>query len=431
LTSVRRVWNRSGDTSRGSCRPANGIYHRVPIGGLAGRNGQAGPDVQRADARGRPAGGFRGLTLPSRAATLSTGTDPSGGSAARVRDGVTPSEIAFLALGLLLGIAGGAAIVMTTRARPPTHEIRVTLARDAIPRRASTLATDLALGATDGPAPGGPGDRRLVDRAGSDFRTPVRPDGLPVVASPVLPWRTDPAPGVSLEPPLPLLPLVPLEPSVPREPALASADAGEPFRRVAIAIHPERDSLDAWTPSVGSLLDGNHRAMLAVIDSIGGTDDASRTAWDTLLSRFVDAARERAIDLGLLDLPMGNAFWDTFTIEQCRQIVVSLQATGRRFDGQSDWADGLIPSYRDLGRAVADTGLDPRRVRAWPNSLEIGELFRGARVATTEAVEQSAPGLDREGLRAFLADRDQGLDELWPLWDAVRAALDLGVTAPA
>jgi hypothetical protein len=338
---------------------------------------------------------------------------------------VTASEVAFLALGLLLGIATGAAIVMTLRARPPTHEIRVTLARDAVPRRASTLATDAIRGAVDGPAPGGPGDRRLTDRDAAGDRTRVRPDGLPVVASPVLPWRADPTPTVAMEP------------------ALAAARELAPSVRGAIAIHPEPDpilatltspvaaAVDDPGPSLASLLAGDHRAMLRLVDVIGGADDASRKAWDTLLTRFVDAVRERAIDLGLVDLPMGNAFWDTFTIEQCRQIVVSLQATGRRFDGRSDWADGLVPTYRDLGRALAEAGLDPRRVRAWPNSLEIGELFRGARVAAAEGVERWAPELDVEALRAFLGDRDRGLEELWPLWDAVRLAVGHGAAAAA
>ena len=82
-------------------------------------------------------------------------------------------------------------------------------------------------------------------------------------------------------------------------------------------------------------------------------------------------------------------------------------------------------------RAVAETGIDPRRIRAWPNSMEIAELFRGTRVAAAEAVDRWAPGLEVDALRAFLEDRDRGLDELWPLWDAVRAALGLGATAAA
>lgn len=352
---------------------------------------------------------------------------------------MTPNEFAFLALGLLLGIATGAAIVVVLRSRPPTHEIRVTVTRDAIPRRASTLATDVLHGTSAGPAPGGPGDRRQSDRDASNDRTGVHPDGLPVVASPILPWS--PAPGLAGD--------------IPAEPALARAG-----RTVAVPITPEPDPLLArigmarsgggapataaaapsarivaaqatTTTLVVDLLAGDHAAMRRAIDAVGGTDEASQRAWDTLLTRFVEAVRQRAIDLGLVDLPMGNPFWDAFTVDQCRRIVLALQATGRRYDGRSDWADGQVPAYRDLGRALADCGIDPRRVRAWPNSLEIAELFRGARVASAEAVGRAAPTLEVDELRAFLDQRDRGLDELWPLWDAVRAALTTADVAAA
>jgi len=341
---------------------------------------------------------------------------------------VTQSEVAFLALGLLLGIAAGLAIVMVVRSRPPTHEIRVTVTRDAIPRRATTLAADLGRGGPDGPAPGGPGDRRSVDRDGDHIRTTVRPDGLPVVASPALPWRSEPAAA-----------------------AMATAE-----RSGAIAIHPEPDRMlaglaiapsatatgspaavpdgvaaatatDAAEPILPGLLAGDHRAMVRLVDAIGGPDEKSRRAWDILLTRFVEAVRQRSIELGLIDLPMGNPFWDTFTIEQCRRIVVALASTGRRFDGRADWADSQVPTYRDLSRALAESGIDPRRVRSWPNSLEIAQLFRGGGVAAGEAIAAWAPELDPDDLHRFLGDRDRGLDELWPLWDAVRAAVGIGV----
>jgi hypothetical protein len=76
---------------------------------------------------------------------------------------VTASEFAFLALGLVLGVASGAALVEVLRSRPPSRrEIRVTVAPNSIPRRASTLAD--ADPTDSGPARGGPADRRWVDR---------------------------------------------------------------------------------------------------------------------------------------------------------------------------------------------------------------------------------------------------------------------------
>jgi hypothetical protein len=305
---------------------------------------------------------------------------------------VTPNELAFLALGLVLGIASGAAIIVVAGSRPPKHEIRLTIARDAIPRRASTLAADALVGGLDGPAPGGPGDRRSIDRDATDVRTIVRPPDM------------DPAP-LSLAP------------------GLAPGPAA-----VAIAIEPEEDPLLAElagprrTPSLRLVLDGDHRAMLALLDAVSGSGE-QRRAWEELLASFVEAVRTRAIELGLVDLPMGNPFWDTFTIDQCREILVALASTGRTFDGRDGWANGLVPTYRDLSQALADCGIDPRRIRAWPNSAEIAELFRGARVAAGEAIERNAPTTEADDLRRFLGERDAGLDELWAVWDVVRAAI--------
>jgi len=62
---------------------------------------------------------------------------------------VSPSEIAFLALGIVLGAAIGAAIVEAVRSRPaPRREVRVTIAPNSVnPRRSSTLAAVAAVGA--------------------------------------------------------------------------------------------------------------------------------------------------------------------------------------------------------------------------------------------------------------------------------------------
>ncbi len=95
---------------------------------------------------------------------------------------MTASEFVFLAFGLVLGLSAGASLIMVLRARPPApREIRVTVAQDAIPRRATTLADDAFTMPGPEPARGGPADRR-GELAGppvgtSDRRTPVRSDG--------------------------------------------------------------------------------------------------------------------------------------------------------------------------------------------------------------------------------------------------------------
>jgi hypothetical protein len=74
---------------------------------------------------------------------------------------VTASEFAFLALGLILGVATGAALIEILRGRPPAaREVRVTVAQNSIhARRAATLANDTFPNGAGGPATGGPGDR--------------------------------------------------------------------------------------------------------------------------------------------------------------------------------------------------------------------------------------------------------------------------------
>ncbi len=78
---------------------------------------------------------------------------------------MTASEFAFLALGLVLGGASGAALVEVLRSRPPApREVRVTVAPNSIrARRAATLANETLDPAAGGPATGGPGDRRWTD----------------------------------------------------------------------------------------------------------------------------------------------------------------------------------------------------------------------------------------------------------------------------
>jgi hypothetical protein len=88
---------------------------------------------------------------------------------------VTASEFVFLAMGLALGLASGAALVEILRARPsPPRQVRLTVAQDAVPRRrAATLADDAFVADT---APGGPADHLeagATPAPGAQARTPV------------------------------------------------------------------------------------------------------------------------------------------------------------------------------------------------------------------------------------------------------------------
>lgn len=90
---------------------------------------------------------------------------------------MSPSEIAFLALGIVLGAGIGAAIVEAVRARPrPRREVRITVSPNSIaPRRPATLAsTDHDAG--HGLIPGSPDDDDWLERrlAGDSAPSPPR-----------------------------------------------------------------------------------------------------------------------------------------------------------------------------------------------------------------------------------------------------------------
>jgi hypothetical protein len=129
---------------------------------------------------------------------------------------MTASEFSFLALGLVLGLVVGAALVELVRARPSSpRRVTLTVSHDAIPRRSATLADDAFITVGPEPARGGPADRRLIGTempAGTfERRTSVRYGaGRPVLAPsmagaiPVGPARNVPMPGRIMEPALPL-----------------------------------------------------------------------------------------------------------------------------------------------------------------------------------------------------------------------------------
>jgi hypothetical protein len=96
---------------------------------------------------------------------------------------VSPSEIAFLAFGLVLGAALGAALVHASRSRlAPRREVRLTITPNAIPaRRAHTLAVPHDT-AHPGIIPGSPDAGDFVEARPSGWGTahapgPAAPDG--------------------------------------------------------------------------------------------------------------------------------------------------------------------------------------------------------------------------------------------------------------
>ena len=82
-----------------------------------------------------------------------------------------------------------------------------------------------------------------------------------------------------------------------------------------------------------------------------------------------------------------------------------------------------MPTYRDLGKALADSRPSNRDASApGRTGARSSSCSRGQRPAT-EALAATGPDLDPEDVRRFLGPSQASLEELWVVWDAVREAL--------
>lgn len=324
---------------------------------------------------------------------------------------MTASELAFLALGLLLGAAGGGAILVVLGSRSPRREIRVTVTRDVLPRRSETLSQDAMVTSPAQPASGGPGDRRWFDRD-------------PTVPAPATAVAVGPGHGWT-----PTTPAGPPAIQLPdrrrdRTPVPSAGQAVGVAMPVEVAWGGQDVSaLAARGTVLERILRGEHRALVEAVDRVAGEDGRRRREWELLIGGLVDGLADMAVEESIIDFPMGTAFWDTFTVEQCRRIVAALRIMGYRYDGRSGWADQRVPAYRDLTNAMADIGIEPRRVRAWPNQSEIAALFIGARPAPEELLPAAGPDYGAADMQGLLGTRATELADLWLAWDAIRPAL--------
>ena len=373
------------------------------------------------------------------------------------------SEFAFLALGLVLGVASGSALVMVLGSRPPAREVRLTVGHDAVPRRAATLSSDAFITSPAEPARGGPADRRRLDRDEAPAE-PAGPSLIPAMAiagsgpgtgvfmrTPVLSGATaTSALGIPIVPERdPVLDAIRVQAAaaaerlygaarpaatalLERQRATANAanavNAANAAKRVPL-LEPREDEsgrdpdrIDE-TPALLRILRGDDRALFATAAVLAGADEADRRAWQAAIMSLTEAVVDRAIGSGWLDFPVGNPFWDTFTTDQCRGIAAALAATGHRFDGVDGWTYDRAPNHRDLTIAVAAAGLEPRRIRAWPTGDEIGRLYLEVTAAADDFLAAHAPNLDLEEAQALAGVGGEDLARLWVAWDRVRSVL--------
>ncbi len=171
------------------------------------------------------------------------------------------------------------------------------------------------------------------------------------------------------------------------------------------------------------LLRGDRATMRSLVERLGGSDPDDQRRWQLMLSDLVDAVVARAIDASALTFPDEHVLWGPYTQAQCREIASAMAALGYRFDGMGGFADGRVPSQRDLSLALGYAGEDPMRVRRWPTEAEMPALFRDVRVDAGRHLAATAGGLTMGEMVDLLGRRAEPLAELWNAWGRVRPLL--------
>jgi hypothetical protein len=177
------------------------------------------------------------------------------------------------------------------------------------------------------------------------------------------------------------------------------------------------------TPRVFRLLRGDRVAMTTVVTALAGDDPEGRRRWQLQLSGLIEAILANAIEAGHLEFPEEHPFWGSFTRAQNRDIVQALSSLGYRFDGLGGWADGRFPSQRDLSLALGYAGLDPMRMRHWPNEEATAGLFRDVTVAADEYLAGAAGDLTLGEMVTMLGRRADPLADIWNQWGRIRPLL--------
>ncbi len=207
--------------------------------------------------------------------------------------------------------------------------------------------------------------------------------------------------------------------SAPPEPAGTTVAHEEPGAGGAADL-PATASGDV---AILRLLRGDRATMRTIVERLGGSDPDEQRRWQLLVSDLIDAVVARAIDASALSFPPDHVFWGPYTQAQCREIAAAMAALGYRFDGLGGFADGRVPSQRDLSLAVGYAGLDPMRIRRWPAEAEMPALFRDVRVDAGRHLADTAGGLTMGEMVDLLGRRAEPLAELWNAWGRVRPLL--------
>jgi hypothetical protein len=208
--------------------------------------------------------------------------------------------------------------------------------------------------------------------------------------------------------------LVPPAPEPARESRLTRLDEDETLGVALVA---------GTAPRIFRLLRGDRQAMTSLVASLAGDDSDARRGWQLLMTGLIEAIVADAIEAAALEFPTDHPFWGPFTRTQARDVAQALSSLGYRFDGLGGWIDERYPSQRDLSLALGYAGLDPMRVRQWPNNEETLALFHDVSVAADEYLAGVAGDLTLAEMVTMLGRRADSLAEVWNQWGRIRPLL--------
>jgi hypothetical protein len=239
-------------------------------------------------------------------------------------------------------------------------------------------------------------------------------EDLAVAAPPVEPPPVEPPP---VEPP-------PVEPPPVEPPSVQPPSAEPPAGESPPATDGLVVDIRASEPQmITRLMRREGRTLSILVDRLAGNEPAARSGWQLLLSNFVDSVAAAAIDEGFLEFPKESPFWDQFSRAEIREVARGLTALGFRYDGFGAFADGRVPTRRDLAVAVGAAGLLPVRIRHWPTPDEAALLFRGVSASADAFIAVKAPALTLGEMVKLLGRRAEPLADLWNDWARVRPLL--------
>jgi hypothetical protein len=176
-------------------------------------------------------------------------------------------------------------------------------------------------------------------------------------------------------------------------------------------------------PRIFRLLRGDQKAMTILVSALARDDPEQAPHWLRLMMALLNAIQTDAIEAAALQFPPDHSFWGRFNLLQSRDVVRALASLGYRFDGRGGWVDDHVPTKRDLSLAVGYAGLDPMRIRQWPDEEATRALVSDVQVAADEYLAGNAGDLTLGEMVTMLGRRADGLTDLWNHWGTIRPLL--------